>query len=335
MAISSNASYLPTIDEFTSHWALVNAELGGVNPLVLKGSVTLVVMGLMRGQLVTQQAAVQAQRNEVQMARNAMGILRGVLLDVLAKFNGILDGFYEGTIFEGVRPKVPGAGVNLLDFSDPMNDAKSLWAKVELAAAPSGLVLPLVLPVPVPAILGQAAVSTVNQAMFGTLIGLLQTAHINIKSAEQALLLARRERDKNQAAIYEALKNYRITAPARLANTSTLLQTMPKLTPDGTRSPDEVNASAVFVAPDQAKVVFTPSTDVLLLRHELHAVAGEDWSAEDAEVVAVLPKGANPSEFLTNFGLTQPGAAATYSVYVVLTTGNVAGSAPMTVRRPV
>ena len=35
-----------------------------------------------------------------------------------------------------------------------------------------------------------------------------------------------------------------------------------------------------------------------------------------------------------SFGLTSPGGSATYSVYVVLTTGNVKGSTPMTMVRP-
>lgn len=68
--------------------------------------------------------------------------------------------------------------------------------------------------------------------------------------------------------------------------------------------------------------------------YELHAVTGDDWDAEDAEVVASLPAGAAPREFLTTFGLTQPDAFATFAVYVVLNTGNHAGSAPMAIHRP-
>ena len=334
MAVSSNATYLPTLDEFLAHWPLVNTALGVPTPLVLKGGITLAAMQQIRALLVSNQADVQTQRNEVQIARNTMNILRGVMLDVLGKFNGLLDSFYGGTIFENTRPRVPGSGVNLLDFSDPMQDARSLWVRVEAAPAPAGLTLPLVLPVAVPAILGQAAVATVNLALFTTLLALLQTAHANIKNAEQSLMLARRTRDVTQVTIYEALKNYRTTVPARLPSTSVLLQTMPKLTAEGSRTPEAVNASAVFVAPDKAKIVFEASLDPDLQAYDLHAVTGDDWSAEDAEVVDTLPAGADPREFLTTFGLTQPGAAATFSVYVRLTTGHIKGSAPMTIVRP-
>ena len=39
-------------------------------------------------------------------------------------------------------------------------------------------------------------------------------------------------------------------------------------------------------------------------------------------------------EFITPFGLTQPGAKAAFKVFVVLTTGNEAGSVERVVERP-
>lgn len=335
MPISSNATYIPTCDEFLAHWVLTNVELGVPTPLLLKGGLTLAGLQALRATLVTNQADVQMQRNEVQISRNAMGILREALMDVLAKFNGVVDTYYGGTIFEGTRPKMPAAGANLLEFSNAMQDARSLWVRLEASGTmPPGLPPPLTLNVPVPAILGQPGAATVNLTLFTTLIGLLQTAHANIKTAEQALMLTRKSRDKTQATIYETLKNYRTAAPVRLSTTSTLLETMPKLTAEGTRTPDAVNASGVFVPPNKAKIVFDASTDPDLDHMELHAVAGDEWSAEDAEVVATLPAGADPREFVTTFGLNQPGAVATFAVYVVLSTGNHAGSAPMTIHRP-
>ena len=333
MPISSNATFIPTTDEFLAHWAPVNTALAPT-PLVLKGNITLAGLQALRATLVANQADVQAQRNEVQWARNAMTIIRTVLLEALGKFNGIVDGHYTGTIYEDSRPKVPGIGVKLQEFTDPMQDARTLWARLESVAMPSGLTPPLTLPVPVPAILTQAASATVNLAIFTNLLTLTQTAHASIKVAEQTLHLARKARDATQKIIYEVLKNYRILAPTRLLNTSILLETMPKLTPDDGHTPDAVNASAVFTAPDKAHIVFAESTDADLDHYELHAVIGADWDTDDAEVIATLPAGASPREFLTDFGLNQPGAAATFSVYVFLKTGNIKGSAPMTITRP-
>lgn len=43
---------------------------------------------------------------------------------------------------------------------------------------------------------------------------------------------------------------------------------------------------------------------------------------------------ADAREFLTGFGLTQPGTQASFKVFVILETGNEAGSPAMTVERP-
>ena len=43
---------------------------------------------------------------------------------------------------------------------------------------------------------------------------------------------------------------------------------------------------------------------------------------------------ADPREFNTNFGLTQSGTQVALKVYVVLTSGNEAGSALLVVQRP-
>ena len=60
---------------------------------------------------------------------------------------------------------------------------------------------------------------------------------------------------------------------------------------------------------------------------------GESYSAEDAVVIATHGPG-EPREFTVPFGLNQPGAEIALKVYVVLTTGNEAGSAALLVQRP-
>ena len=59
-----------------------------------------------------------------------------------------------------------------------------------------------------------------------------------------------------------------------------------------------------------------------------------DYSDEDAVVIATNEPGA-PREFVTPFGLNQPGVHVALKVFVILTTGNEAGSAAMFVQRSV
>lgn len=57
---------------------------------------------------------------------------------------------------------------------------------------------------------------------------------------------------------------------------------------------------------------------------------GEEFSDEDAIVIATNV----PREFVTPFGLNQPGAQVALKVYVILSTGNEAGCGAMFVQRP-
>lgn len=69
-------------------------------------------------------------------------------------------------------------------------------------------------------------------------------------------------------------------------------------------------------------------------RYELRGNPGDNYDDDDAIIITThLP--ADPREFVTGFGLTQPGARAAFKVYVVLDSGNEAGSATMVVQRPV
>ncbi|MFM8468714.1 MAG: class I SAM-dependent methyltransferase [Limisphaerales bacterium] len=175
---------------------------------------------------------------------------------------------------------------------------------------------------------GKIRISTPNLASITSLLDPPRTA---IK--EQYLKLARSQRDALMRTIYEALKAYRLAVPARLPNNAPLLETLPKLTPDPGHTPDAVNASAVFVAPDQFRVVYDASTDADLKEYQLRGNAGGTFKSEDAVVIATNGPSAT-REFLSGFALTQPGAKVSVAVYVVTNAGNERASAPMTITRP-
>ena len=333
MPITTNATYHPVTVEFLAHWAQVNAVLSP-QPLVLQNGVLHGSLDAMKDELQDAFQGVQSLLNGRQIARNTVSILRGVLMEGLGALNMMVDTYYGGTIFDNTRPKMPGRGGNYQEFTDPMMDGKDLWARIETQPPPTGIAFPLVLPVATPALMGQPASPNMDLVQFTLVYDLHRLAYEQLRGLEKSLELMRRQRDMVMERIYEVLKNYRLGVGTRLPSAHALLTTVPRLTPEKGHTPEPVNASAVFVPPDQAKVVFTASEDSDLDHYELHGVPGEDWSAEDAVVVASLPKTADPREFITDFSLTQPGAAAAFAVYVVLGTGNVKGSAPMTVLRP-
>jgi hypothetical protein len=82
-----------------------------------------------------------------------------------------------------------------------------------------------------------------------------------------------------------------------------------------------VNASAVFHAPDQAKIAYDASAEATLSRYELRGTPGEKYKEEEDAITLSTRLPADARGFLTGFGLTQPGTRASYKVFVIPETG--------------
>ena len=321
MPLSDNASYIPTINDFLPHWADVNVALPAPKPLILKTGLTRAGLVTLRDGLQTQLDLVQEELNDVEMTTEALKQKKQVLLARLNEFNGIIDSYYEGTTFRAARPLAPGIGEGEEKFTEPLRDMKSLWAKLNAAPAPTGVTLPLELD------------GVFVLADFLTLLQWLRDAFEAVALAEQDLKIERLTRDGKFKVIHEALRLYRLAVPARLPNNDVLLEALPRLTPEPGSTPDAVNASALFQAPNLFKVTYDASAAGDLKEYQLRGNAGGTFKSEDAVGIATNAKDAT-REFVSAFGLTQPGAKVSVSVYVITNTGNQKGSAPMTVTRP-
>ncbi len=173
-----------------------------------------------------------------------------------------------------------------------------------------------------------------EQGVFASTLSALCFAFGDMESKEVLLQLARGERNVTLRKAYEVMKFYREVAPGKYALHPEMIETMPRLTPVPGHTPERVNASAVFEAPSQSKIVHDASTDSRLSHYELRGNAGDAYNEQDAVLIA-SHEPEEPREFLTSFALTQPGGKAAFKVFVVLTSGNEAGSAEMVVQRPV
>ena len=140
-------------------------------------------------------------------------------------------------------------------------------------------------------------------------------------------------RDETQAELYRVMKQYRNDVPGDMMAYPTLVETMPRLTPLPGHTPQPVSASATFAAPAQSRIVYGESTDVMLHSYQLRGHVGTEYAEDYAQVIANRAPG-EPQEFVTSFGLGEPGVHMVFKVFVILTTDNEAGSAPMVVQRP-
>lgn len=323
MPVSNNASYIPAMGEFLAHWAQVDAALP--TPLVVlntqKVAYSRAGFADLRDLIQEQAFKVIDALTEEQLGRGDIVLRKTRMRSWLMEFNGLVDVYWTGTRYLSARPKAPNPTDGEERFVAPLRDVATLWVRLDAAAAPDGVTLPLTLS------------DGTTQAGFALALAELQAAYATAARLAQDATLERAERDLHQRSAYATLKAYRLAVPARAVQFPALVATMPVLTPAGGHTPDAVKASALFEMPDQARVAYEASEDAALDHYELRGNPGGRYDEADAVTVARhTPEEAR--EFLTGFSLTQPGAQVAFKVYVVLKTGNEAGSAAMVVERP-
>ena len=322
--ITGPSSYDSTMAEFKKHWLSGNTKLAPT-PLILtlpdKTSMTQAQFAALHATLLTQQDTLQTWAVDAQIARGNVNVKKAELLAKFNLFTALMDGSYQGTGFYEARPLAPGVTFGKDLFLKPLGDVMKLWKRMNEGVAPAGVTLPLVL--------GDGT----DQGGFASAVSALCFAYAGLEDLEVDLRIARGNRNVTQTRAYAAMKMYREGAENKFVLHPELIETLPRLSPLPGHTPDAVNASAVLEGTNQSKVVYDASTDSMLESYELRGSAGDDYNDEDAVVIATNAPGA-PREFITPFGLNQPGAKVALKVYVILTTGNEAGSAAMFVERP-
>ena len=323
--ITGPSSYDSTMAEFKKHWATANTKLAPT-PLILtlpdKTAMSQVQFATLHTTVLARQDTLQTWAVDVQIARGEVNLKKAALLAKLNLFTTLVDASYQGTGYYAARPLAPSISDGKEVFLKPLGDAMKLWKRMNEGAAPAGVTLPLVL--------GDG----MDQGTFASLISALCFAYSDLEDKELDLKIARGDRNVVQERAYAAMKMYREGADNKFVLHPELIESLPRLTPLPGHTPQSVNSSAILEGANQSKVVYDASTEATLVRYELRGNSGDDYSDEDAVVIASNEPGA-PREFITPFGLNQPGAKVALKVYVILDTGNEAGSAAMFVERPV
>ncbi len=111
MSLKNNASYIPTMNLFTAHWAQVNAALPA--PLVIgtpdNAPMALADFTNLRNTLESQFTEVIDLINNEEIARGEINLSKGRLTAYFQEFNGLLDGYYAATAFPAARAYLPHA----------------------------------------------------------------------------------------------------------------------------------------------------------------------------------------------------------------------------------
>jgi len=324
MAITGPASYPPTMSLFAGHIEEANNVLPQPVVLVLptfKTTMTLAQFTALRDSIVAQGNTIQSRLTAVQIVRGNIKLKKEQLIKWINMFNSRLDSDFQGTEYYDSRPLAPSLNDGQAVFNEPLRATLSLWEQINEGPAPFGVTLPLTL--------GDGT----DFGSFASTVSSLQFLFNEEGRKEGYVKVARSRRNRMQDRAYEAMLVYREGAANRFVNFPELIDSLPRLTPLPGHTPEAVNASVVFEAPDSFKVVYSASTDATLESYQLRGHVGDDYDPDLAVVLGTNQPG-DPREFVKTFGLTQPGARVVLKVYVILTTGNEAGSPAMSVQRP-
>jgi hypothetical protein len=322
MPISDFASYVQVMDEIALHWALVDAELGGTPATALKlaGLFGLAEFVTSKNELDAFLIGFEDLENAREIGAGTRDNLKGTVRQKFGQFRGMLRAVLPNSKYAAAAPPLPNFGSDESKFLAPLDDGASLWLRINADTTIPGFTPPLI-------------IAGMTQAMFATEIADLRAAYHAIRVADTNLNIARKERQTLLDAAFERMVQYRAAVDGLFGPDHPLTQSLPALSSAPGSTPEPVNLTGVLnPATSQADFAWTESSNSNLDHYQLKVSSGPTFDAATATIVGNFPPGT--TSFSTIAGLENPGDAASFKVFVVLTTGNEAGSNTVTITRP-
>jgi len=318
MPIVGPSSFVPTTQEFLTHWGAADTALGVGNEIVLQGGVARVGLQTLLDTLVAKRLDLAGKLNLAETARGDIELQKIAMLLRINQFNDVVRADFGGTKWEVALPKVPSIGDGEGVFIPPLDDVQTLWLQLNAGIAPAGPVK----------LLGDYV-----QATFGTNNGAMKTAFTTWRAAGVIAGLALQERNDIQDQIQPVLVNYRKKLPTKFAKGHALVDSLPEVSPPPGSTPAAVTINVVWDPITlKAKITWGASTAADLFQYEIRFCAGPNYNTEIEDVIGnVTPGGL--LEFLSDAGLAAAGNIASFKVYVITTTGNEKGSNAVSVTR--
>lgn len=333
MALTTNGSFLPTLDSFITSWTEANAALDPLAPVITATDATLADLVTMRANLVAWFNGVTDAINAEQLTRATLASHKEYVRSLCVAFNEAVRGRLATTSFPAALPLVVGTRAAPEDVLSDAADVLNLWGRINAAVPMPGLGGPLVLQT---LAMGdpEGPPITLDVANFEGEVNALNAAFTAFKAALQHTKTQRSERDKDKRRAADLLRDYRAAIPGFFAVGDPHRVSLPDLYPAPGHTPEAVIATGTWdVAEAKGRIDFTPSDEATLARYAVRYSPGEEYDTEDDITLGTVEPGAEP-RFFTLTGLAAPGDTGLFRVYVMLTTGNEKGSNTVTLTRP-
>jgi len=321
MPIEEIDDYPEKMTEFELHWASVNAALGGApaTDFLLAGDFTLADFSTLKDQVVAALTTQEGLANNTDFARADRDQGRGELRQRLILFSDSVRKLLKESRYVRALPDTPAEQAEAQKQLDAWDDAAHIWGQINTDQ---------------PAEVAPAMILRGNYALaqFQADIATMRTRFDAVKAGERAEQDGRGVRDELLDAAYRRMIQYRERLPLVLEPDDPLLASMPKVTPSPGSTPDAVVLSGYWdEGMMQAVLSWTASSDQDLQVYEIRGCIGATYDEATSQFLANYQPGVLGTPTL--FGLIDPGDTVTFKVFVHLTTGNKAGSNPVTITR--
>ena len=221
MPLTTNGSYLPTMQEFIAHWTAVNAALVSPDVLTLSGGYTLANFTADRAAIQTATTAIETVDNGVTAAQTDRELKKAALKTRLEQFRAAIAAQFPGSIYASMLPNAPLKTNIETRFLKPFDDMANLWSRVNTDTI-AGFTPPLKLP-------GGYVLAT-----FTTDLAALRSAYLAVTNADLAAQNSRRQRDALLPPAKARMKQYRSAVPSKLLPGNPLLTNIPAISPPNT-----------------------------------------------------------------------------------------------------
>ena len=323
MPISDLGSHVTVGEEVKSHWGAVNASR-----IAASGTALVLADGYSLANLTTDVASVEAAvsgqedlDNGVTITAGNRDALRMPLRERVIQFREAVTYRLKGTGYALSLPDTPNEGSSEQKILKALDDVESLWLRINADATVPNFTPPLLLR------------GSYSIAAFQADVTALRAVYRQLIDAESAARLGRNQRDILLPPLRGRYVEYRQAIVIEYGADHPFAKSLPEVTPPPGSTPAGVTLTGAWVpANEQAEFSWPASTNPNLDHYVVRMSVGSSYDAATATVVGNIPSGT--TTFATTASLDTPGDVASFKVFVVLTTGNEAGSNTVTITRP-
>ena len=322
MPITDIGSYVTTGSEFNAHWTDVDADrvANSLAALTLPDGYAL-------ADLIADVAAVEAAiisiidlDNVLANATSNRDSAKQNLRDQVMVFRDQVNFSLKGSGYVRALPDTPAPTASEQKTLRALDDVQSIWTRINADTGVPNFTPPLVLR------------GNIALAAFTTELAGLRANYQAVTNAENDLRIARGQRDVMLDPLRNRFVSYRQAVLVAYGEGHPFASSLPDVYPAPGSTPDAVVLSGVWDEGMSAALLsWTASGEQNLQVYQLRGCIGSVYDEETSELIANFPPGTLSTQTL--FGLASSGDTVTFKVFVHLTTGNKAGSNPVTITR--